>query len=59
MSQSYLEIELTRVRRMVKDAAENAECGLLVYLLDMAILEVKSKQQCAGQNLRARLKVVR
>jgi len=44
---------------MVKDAAENAECGLLEYLLDMAILEVKSKQQCAGQNLRARLKVVR
>jgi len=24
---------------MVKDVAENAECGLLVYLLDMAILE--------------------
>ncbi len=38
-----IEIELTRIRRTAGRAAETADDGFLLYLLDMAILEVNRK----------------
>ena len=38
-----IEIELTRIRRTAGRAAETADDAFLLYLLDMAILEVNRK----------------
>ena len=41
-----IETELTRARNM----AERADCGVLCYLIDMAISEVKSKAYSDGDD---------
>lgn len=38
-----VQIELTRARNMAEHLAERADDGFLLYLIDMAILEVKRK----------------
>lgn len=43
-----IETELGSVRNMAEHVAENCDDGFLLYLIDMAILEVKSKARSRG-----------
>ncbi len=40
-----VQIELRRARNMAEHAAEGAEPGFLLYLIDMAILEAKCESR--------------
>ena len=44
-----IEVELTRIRRMVGRAAETADDGFLLYLIDMAILEVNHRARIRNE----------
>ena len=43
-----IETELGSVRNMAEHVAETCDDGFLLYLIDMAILEVKSKARSRG-----------
>ena len=43
-----IENELNSVRNMAEHVAENDDDGFLLYLLDMAILEIRSRARSKG-----------